>query len=82
MSAMWGRSQGLDRTVIEDVALAEVGSVVISVRPRAGERERCGNCHEAVPVPRQRRWPPALAWAGLRGGEGLCRGRRAAGCVP
>ncbi len=43
---MWGRSQGLDRTVIEDVALAEDGSVVISVRPRAGERERCGKCHE------------------------------------
>ena len=41
---MWSRSQGLRGTVIEDVADAD-GAVVISVRPRAGERERCGKCH-------------------------------------
>ena len=44
MFAMWSRSQGLRGTVIEDVADAD-GAVVISVRPRAGERERCGKCH-------------------------------------
>jgi transposase len=45
MSAMWSRSQGLVGAVIEDVSVAEDGSVVICARPRAGERERCGKCH-------------------------------------
>jgi transposase len=45
---MWGRSQGLGGTVIEDVAL-EDGSVILSVRPRAGERERCGKCRARCP---------------------------------
>jgi len=49
MSAMWSRSQGLVGAVIEDVAVGEDGSVVISARPRAGERERCGKCHERCP---------------------------------
>jgi len=41
---VWKRLLGLRRAVIEDVELDGDGVLVVSVRPRAGERGRCPHC--------------------------------------
>jgi transposase len=41
---VWKRLLGLRRAVIEDVELDGDGVVVVSVRPKAGERGRCPHC--------------------------------------
>lgn len=43
--SVWRAAFGLARTVVEDVAFDEVSeAVVVSVRPAARERRRCGRC--------------------------------------
>jgi transposase len=39
----------LQRAVIEEIELAEDGSVVVSVRPKARERDRCPHCGRRCP---------------------------------
>lgn len=45
-SIVWARLLGVEKTVIEDVQFDEAaGVIVVSVRPRKKERNRCGICH-------------------------------------
>jgi transposase len=47
---VWARACGLVRTVVEGVGVDEVdGSVIVSVRPNAKARGRCGRCHRRSP---------------------------------
>jgi transposase len=47
---IWGRLLGLERAVVESVEHDEsVGVVVVSVRPVARERHRCGRCGRRSP---------------------------------
>jgi transposase len=46
---VWKRLLGLRRAVIEDVELDGDGALVVSVRPRAGERGRCPHCRRRCP---------------------------------
>lgn len=49
-TSVWLRVLGLERTVVEGVALDEsAGAVVVSVRPRKGARDRCGRCGRRSP---------------------------------
>lgn len=42
---VWARLLGVERTVIERVEFdEETGAIVARVRPRRGERNRCGQC--------------------------------------
>ena len=41
---VWARLLGVEQTVIERVEVEEEGAVVAAVRPRRGERNRCGQC--------------------------------------
>ena len=44
-SIVWARLLGVEKTVIEDVQFDDVEeAIVVSVRPRAKERNRCGLC--------------------------------------
>lgn len=40
---------GIDRAVVEDVQIDESGAVIVSVRPKAGELDRCGVCRRRSP---------------------------------
>ena len=46
---VWKRLLGIHRAVIEDVQLEHDGALVISVRPKAKERDRCAHCHRRCP---------------------------------
>ena len=47
---LWKSLLGLRRTVIEAVGLEDDGeTLVVSVRPRAGERDRCPHCRRRCP---------------------------------
>jgi transposase len=46
---VWKRLLGLRRAVIEDVEFDGDGVVVVSVRPKAGERGRCPHCRRGCP---------------------------------
>ena len=47
---VWKQLLGLRRTVVEQVDFDELdGSLVISVRPRAKERDRCPHCRRRCP---------------------------------
>jgi transposase len=47
---LWKSLLGLRRTVIEEVELEDDGeTLVVSVRPRAGERDRCPHCRRRCP---------------------------------
>jgi transposase len=49
-SRLWERSLGLEQTVVENVDFDEdADAVVVSVRPRAKARHRCGRCGERSP---------------------------------
>ena len=41
---VWKMLLGLQRVVIEEVQFEQDGELVVSVRPRAGERDRCPHC--------------------------------------
>ena len=44
--SVWERACGLTRSVVEAVEFDDVAeAVVVSVRPAARERNRCGRCH-------------------------------------
>ena len=48
--SVWERACGLTRTVVEGVAFDEVkGAIVVSVRPVARARSRCGRCGRRSP---------------------------------
>ena len=48
--SVWERACGLVRTVIEDVAFDDAAqAVVVSVRPNAKARGRCGRCARRSP---------------------------------
>jgi transposase len=62
--SVWQRAFGLERAVVEDVAFdddAEV--VVVSVRPVAKQRNRCGRCRR--PSPRYDHGEGRRRWRGL-----------------
>lgn len=46
---LWAGLLGLDGAVVEDVYLAGEGEVVVAVRPRWRERDRCGVCRRRSP---------------------------------
>lgn len=46
---VWKRLLGLHRAVVEDVCVEEDGTVVVSVRPTARERDRCPHCRRRCP---------------------------------
>ena len=46
---VWKTLLGLHRVVIEEVELEPDGAVIVSVRPRAGERDRCPHCRRRCP---------------------------------
>ena len=46
---VWAGLLGLDGAVVEDVYLAGEGEVVVAVRPRWRERDRCGVCRRRSP---------------------------------
>jgi transposase len=46
---VWKTLLGLHRVVIEEVELEADGALVVSVRPRAGERDRCPHCRRRCP---------------------------------
>lgn len=47
--SVWKKLLGLQRAVVEDVELTDAGAVVVSVRPAAGERDRCPRCRRRCP---------------------------------
>jgi transposase len=46
---VWARLMGLQGCVLEDVELDADGAIVVSVRPKARERGRCGVCRRRCP---------------------------------
>lgn len=49
-SRVWPRLLGLEKTVVEDVELDAAGeALVVAVRPRWSERDRCGLCRRRSP---------------------------------
>jgi transposase len=46
---VWARLLGLKAAVVEDVYCGDEGEVVVAVRPRWRERERCGVCRRRCP---------------------------------
>jgi transposase len=60
---VWARLLGLSRAVVEDVWMTDDGEVVVAVRPRARERDRCPHCRRRCPgydLGEGRRWWRAL----------------------
>ena len=47
--SVWKKLFGLHRTVVEDVEVQDDGTVVVSVRPKARERDRCPHCRRRCP---------------------------------
>lgn len=47
--SIWAWILGVERTVVETVSVEEVGSLVVRVRPRRSERQRCGLCRRRSP---------------------------------
>lgn len=46
---VWAGLVGLERVVVEDVYCGDEGEVVVAVRPRWRERDRCGVCRRRSP---------------------------------
>ncbi|HWH43287.1 MAG TPA: ISL3 family transposase [Thermoleophilaceae bacterium] len=46
---VWARLLGLRGAVVEDVSIGDQGEVVVAVRPRDRERDRCGVCGRRSP---------------------------------
>ncbi len=47
--SVWKKLFGLQRTIVEDVRLDDRDAVVVSVRPKARERDRCPHCRRRCP---------------------------------
>jgi transposase len=47
--SVWKKLFGLHRAVVEGVVLDDSGAVVVSVRPKARERDRCPHCRRRCP---------------------------------
>jgi hypothetical protein len=45
----WARTLGLEKTVVEGVDDGEDGAIVVSVRPRYSQRDRCPHCRRRCP---------------------------------
>ena len=45
----WARLLGLEKTVVEAVEVDFDGAIVVSVRPRRGQRDRCPHCQRRCP---------------------------------
>ena len=45
----WARTLGLEKTVVEGVDDAEDSAIVVSVRPRYSQRDRCPHCRRRCP---------------------------------
>ena len=45
----WARLLGLEKTVLEAVDVDPDGAIVVSVRPRYGQRDRCPHCRRRCP---------------------------------
>jgi transposase len=45
----WARWLGLEKSVVEAVDADENGAVVVSVRPRYSQRDRCPHCRRRCP---------------------------------
>jgi transposase len=67
---LWKTLLGLRRTVIEAVELEPDGALVVSVRPRAGERDRCPHCRRRCPGYDQ--GEGRRRWRALDLGTGFC----------
>lgn len=48
-SRVWAGLLGIERAVVEEVWIQTDGSLVVSVRPKACERDRCGICRRRCP---------------------------------
>lgn len=48
-NSVWKELLGLHRAVVEDVEVDDDGRVVVSVRPKARERDRCPHCGRRCP---------------------------------
>jgi transposase len=48
-TSVWARLLGLGAAVVEDVSLDGEGELVVAVRPRWRERDRCGVCRRRCP---------------------------------
>lgn len=76
---------GLARAVVEDVWF-EQQAVIVSVRPKARERDRCPHCGRRCPGYDRGQGAPALAGVGFRhdaavlGGTGATGGVQAPRC--
>jgi transposase len=46
---VWARLLGIDRAVVEDVQIDENEALIVSVRPKARELDRCGVCRRRSP---------------------------------
>lgn len=46
---VWGRLLGLGAAVVEDVYCGDEGELVVAVRPRFSQRDRCGVCGRRCP---------------------------------
>jgi transposase len=67
---LWKRLLGLPKTVIEAVELQDDGALIVSVRPRARERDRCPRCRRRCPGYDQGEGP--RRWRALDVGTTLC----------
>jgi transposase len=47
--SVWKRLLGLQRTVVEGVEVQDDGPVIVAVRPKARERDRCPRCRRRCP---------------------------------
>jgi transposase len=47
--SIWACVLGVEKTVVERVSVEEDGSLVVKVRPRRSERQRCGLCGRRCP---------------------------------
>jgi transposase len=46
---VWASLLGIDRAVVEEVRIDDDGALIVSVRPKARELERCGVCRRRSP---------------------------------
>ena len=46
---VWARLLGLEKTIVEGVDVEEDGAIVIAVRPRYSQRDRCPHCRRRCP---------------------------------
>jgi transposase len=46
---VWARLLGIERAVVEDVRIDDDGRLIVSVRPKARELDRCGICRRRCP---------------------------------